>query len=286
MDVSSRAISTEHNLKITIVDLTQSLTKIVELHQTNPLATIVLGKITLANALLGLELKNNEITTSTISTNDGLIKTTIAEFQNDRVRSFISDSNFVVTGLKPEKKLDELLSQIVGKEGTLTVARSTVQGEPYVSRVSLTDGSIDRDYMEYLRISSQVNSFISTNVELDDDFKIKSAVGILIQLLPNYKEEDVDYLIKTIGNTAFINKILVKTTNYVSLIEEIATDAIVLESKELKFQCTCSREKTIVAVKLLGVDAVDDIIKKNETVEVICDFCKTKYEITPEELKD
>ncbi len=286
MDVSSRAISTQHNLKITIVDLTQSLTKIVELHQTNPLATIVLGKITLANALLGLELKNNEITTSTISTTDGLIKTIIAEFQNNRVRSFISNPDFVATNLKPEKKLDELLSQVVGKEGTLTVARSTVQGEPYVSRVSLTDGSIDRDYMEYLRISSQVNSFISTNVELDDDFKIKSAIGILIQLLPNYKEEDVDYLIKTIGNTAFINKILVKTTNYVSLIEEIAPDAIILESKELKFQCTCSREKTIVAVKLLGIDAVNDIIKKNETVEVICDFCKTKYEITPEELKD
>lgn len=286
MDVSSRAISTQHNLKITIVDLTQSLTQIVELHQTNPLATIVLGKITLANALLGLELKNNEITTSTISTTDGLIKTIIAEFQNNRVRSFISNPDFVATNLKPEKKLDELLSQVVGKEGTLTVARSTVQGEPYVSRVSLTDGSIDRDYMEYLRISSQVNSFISTNVELDDDFKIKSAIGILIQLLPNYKEEDVDYLIKTIGNTAFINKILVKTTNYVSLIEEIAPDAIILESKELKFQCTCSREKTIVAVKLLGIDAVNDIIKKNETVEVICDFCKTKYEITPEELKD
>ncbi|ATG97689.1 Hsp33 family molecular chaperone HslO [Mesoplasma lactucae] len=284
MDVSLRAISSKHNMKISIVDLTESIDKITKLQKTNPLATIALGKITIANALIGLELKNHEMTTSNFTTNDGLAKTIISEFQGDRVRSFISNPQFDVNEITQEKDMNKLLGQVVGIDGVLTVSQSTLKGEPYVSRVSLVDGSIDLDYMSYLKTSNQITSFIATNVVLDDNLGVKKAVGILIQLFPEHTQEDLDYLATTIGSTRFISEILFKTTNYTALAEDIAEDAIVLETKELKFECTCSREKTINAVRLLDKQTVEEIVEAGKPIEVTCDFCKTSYDIDPKEI--
>jgi molecular chaperone Hsp33 len=282
MDIFLRAISQEHNFKISIVDISESIQEIVEKQATNPLGSMAIAKITIANTLLGLELKNKELTTSTLQTENGLITKIIAEYHDGKIRSYIANPDFDISQLKPNQ---DPIKQAIGTKGTLTVAQSTMGAEPYVSQVGLTDGSIDFDYMMYLKKSAQITSYFNTTVKLDDNLKIAKAVGILIQLFPEHTDEDIDYLDQKIGGSNYLSEILLKSTNYTALVEEIASDVVVLETKEIIFKCSCSEEKSLNAIKMLGKEAIEEIIAENKPLEVICDFCKTKYILSIEQIK-
>lgn len=282
MDIRIRAISNQHNVKISIVDLSEAMQKITELQGTNPLASIVLSKVTIANCLLGLELKNGERMSSNIMTTDGMVKKIISEFQNDKVRSFIEVPDFDLTLIAQSQNP---FVATLGKNGTLTCYQDLQMKDPYVSRIDLIDGTVDGDYMEYLKTSNQIKSFIATKTVCDEKMQIKKAIGILVQLLPDHSEEDIDYLESKIGNTNFITDILMKSTNYEAVIKNIVDDAIVLDVKELKFECTCSHEKILDVIKILDQQELKKIIAEDKSIEVICEFCNKKYEITINEIK-
>jgi len=284
MNVSLRAISHEHNIKISIIDLTEALQEIAAKQGTNPLGTIALGKVTLANTLLAIELKNKETTTSNLQSNDGLAKRIIAEYQDGKVRSYIAVPNFDIATIDPEK---DPLTQVVGHDGALTVSQSNVYNlEPYISRVDLHDGSIDFDYMMYLKQSAQVTSYLKTVVQLNQKtLAVQKAVGILIQMFPEHTDEDIAYLDQKLGDTSYLEQILLNSTNYTALAEDIASDAVVLETREVIFKCSCSEAKSLDAIRLLGPQAISEIIAANEPIEVVCDFCKTRYLLSIDQIK-
>ncbi|ATZ19099.1 heat shock protein 33 [Williamsoniiplasma somnilux] len=276
MDIKIRATSQKHNVKIAIVDLSESMLEITNLQETNPIASIVLAKTTAANALLGVELKNGETMSSNIVTSDGLVKKIITEYQNNKVRSYIQNPNFDANLLVG---VSNPLVAALGQIGTLVTCVNLNLKEPYISKVDLIDGTIDGDYMNYLRVSNQINSFITTKVKLDSKMKIEKVVGILVQLFPNHTNEDINYLETKIGNSQYIADILLNSTNYESVIKEIVEDAIILENKELKFECTCSKEKTFNSIKILGNEELKKIIAEQKNLEVVCEFCNKKYQI-------
>ncbi|WP_026389424.1 Hsp33 family molecular chaperone HslO [[Acholeplasma] multilocale] len=284
MDMRIRGMSSKHNAKISIVDISESMRTITELQNSNPLAAIALSKFTAANALIGMELKNGERMTANITTTDGAIGKMITEFQNNKVRSYAQRNNFDPTGLF--EGVENPIIKTVGTQGQLLVSQDLNMKDPYVSSTDLVDGSIDLDFMNYFKSSNQVQSFITTKAVLDKDMKVKKVVGILVQLLPTHTDEDIDYLETKIGNSAYVGDILIESTNYEALINEIIDDAVILEQFELKFECTCSEEKTLNSIKMLGQDEIKSIIEEGNNVEVVCEFCNTKFDIGIEKLKD
>ncbi|WP_027063514.1 Hsp33 family molecular chaperone HslO [Mesoplasma seiffertii] len=283
MDMRIRGISSKHNAKISIVDLTESMQKIVNLQESNPLVMIALSKFTTANALLAMELKNGERMTANITTKDGAIGKMITEFQNDKVRSYAQRNNF---NCEEILKMSNPVIGAVGSEGNLLISQDLNMRDPYVSNTDLVDGSIDLDFMNYLRTSNQVQSFITTKVALNEDLTIKKVVGILVQLLPTHTEADIDYLEQKIGNSNYVGEILLKSTNYEALIKEIIEDAIILEQRELIFECTCSKEKVMRSIKMLGQAEIKSIIEEKKQVETICEFCNKKYLISSTEISE
>jgi len=45
----------------------------------------------------------------------------------------------------------------------------------------------------------------------------------------------------------------------------------------LRFDCDCSFERALGALKFLGVDELKDIIEKDKQAEAICEFCQEVY---------
>ena len=76
----------------------------------------------------------------------------------------------------------------------------------------------------------------------------------------------------------------------ITLIEEIFPDLdqssedILSTSQEVHFKCRCSRERSLSALKILGKDELNEMIKDDGKAELICQFCKKVYLITKEEL--
>ncbi|WP_338969840.1 Hsp33 family molecular chaperone HslO [Spiroplasma endosymbiont of Labia minor] len=282
MDLEIRAISEKHNIKMSIIDITESFQKIVDLQQTNPLASLAAGRVTIANALIGLSQKNNEKITSVIN-GAGYIGTIISEYQNNAVRTYVQIPDFDITGITQGEISP--LAQVVGKNGFLQVTRDSGMKEPYTSRVQLVNGEINIDYMYYLNQSEQIHSIIASDVKIDNNGKIKKAVGLIVQLLPEYTDEDINFLEEKLGSLDYTTKVLSKTTNYHEFLKDIAFDVKILSNNTLKFECTCSVEKVLASVKLLGKDELEKIIEQAEDVEVVCDFCKKKYVVSVNEVK-
>ncbi|AGR40711.1 Hsp33 family molecular chaperone HslO [Spiroplasma taiwanense] len=284
MDMEIRATSNKNNVKISIVDITEELDKIVKLQKTNPLASFALGRTIINTALISLSVKDGSKVTTNIN-GMGLGGSIIAEFQNNSIKGYIEKPNFEINKILNDKESESALSQVVGTQGFLQISRDNGKKQPYTSRVELISGEINLDFMYYLQQSDQINSLISSNIDFEEDGSIKKACGVIIQLLPGFTEENIDFIEEKIGSVEHLIKTLMESTNYEALIKEICEDAQVVGINQLFFKCTCSEEKVLNTLKLLEKEEINKAINDGEEIEVVCDFCKNIFIIIPEQLK-
>ncbi|AAT75374.1 putative hsp33 redox-regulated chaperone [Mesoplasma florum L1] len=285
MDLQVRAISHKHNAKIAIVDISESMREICDLQKTNPFISIALSKFTLGNTLISLDNKELAKINSNYVSKNGAVKKMIAEFQNNKVRAYAQVKDFDIEEYIPRLSNNPVYAT-VGTEGQLLNSRDMGLKEPYISTINTDSPNMDHIWMDFLRDSNQVGSLLTSEVKLDDELKIKKVVGILIQLLPEHTQEDIDLLDSKLGNTKFICEVLMKSTNYNQVIKEIFEDAVILESKQIIFECTCNDNKILDSVKLLGQNEIQQLIENKEDVQVICDFCNKEYIVNNQNLKN
>jgi molecular chaperone Hsp33 len=285
MNLEVRAISEKHNVKIAIVDLTDGFKEIVKLQKTNPLATVALGRVVANTTLLSLSIKDGDRLNVNIN-GMGYAGKIIAEFEENKFRGYVQFPNFDASQIDTEKGALSPLTQTVGTNGFMQVARYTSGNEPYVSRVELVTGEINVDFISYVQQSDQINTLLTSTVDIDENGNVNKLVGMLIQLLPNSREEDIDFIEEKIGSLDHLNKTLIGTTNYEALIKDICDDAKILGSSDnLEFACSCSNEKVIDSIRMLPKEEIDKIIEIGDAVEVTCDFCKKEYAVDVEEIK-
>ncbi|ASZ08778.1 molecular chaperone Hsp33 [Mesoplasma chauliocola] len=285
MDLQIRAISHKHNAKIAIVDISESMREICDLQGTNPFISVALSKFVIGNTLISLDNKEMAKINTNYITSNGAAKKMIAEFQNNKIRAYAQVKDFEIENYIPKISNNPIYAT-VGTQGQLLNSRDMGLKEPYISTINTDSPNMDHIWMDFLRDSNQIGSLLTSDVMLDDDLKIKKVVGILIQLLPEHTQEDVELLENKLGNTSYLCEILMKSTNYYQVIKEILDDAEILESKELIFECTCTDEKIINSIKLLGNSEIEKIIKNNEDVHVVCDFCNKNYTVENSKIKE
>ena len=58
-----------------------------------------------------------------------------------------------------------------------------------------------------------------------------------------------------------------------------------LETREIKWQCDCSRERIEAALATIGRKDLREIIEEDGQAELQCHFCLKKYNFNREELQ-
>jgi molecular chaperone Hsp33 len=61
-------------------------------------------------------------------------------------------------------------------------------------------------------------------------------------------------------------------------------DLMVLEEKEPRFYCQCSRERALQIISALGREEVEDMLEKDNGAELTCHFCNEAYQLSAEDL--
>lgn len=54
-------------------------------------------------------------------------------------------------------------------------------------------------------------------------------------------------------------------------------DIVLFDPQEIKFACTCSRERVTNVIRSLGKEEADGIIADEGAIRITCDFCNTVY---------
>ena len=60
----------------------------------------------------------------------------------------------------------------------------------------------------------------------------------------------------------------------------------VLETKSIRYRCSCSRERYRSAIKSVGIRELRDMRDSGREAEVICRFCGERYVFPPAELAE
>jgi molecular chaperone Hsp33 len=243
---------------------------------------------------------------------DGPVGNIIAQADpQGNVRGYVSNPEADATVMNASGKLD--VRSIVGT-GTLYVTRDAgfeigLMKEPYRGMVPIVSGEIGEDLAYYLAKSEQINSAVSlgvlVNVEADkedrliseseptetsefslDRLRVAAAGGFIVQMMPSAEESLVLRLERAISDAPSSTEMVRAGLSPTEMLRRVLgdLDLLVLEEREPRFFCQCSRERALLIISALGREEVEDMIEKDNGAELICHFCNEAYQITEEEL--
>jgi molecular chaperone Hsp33 len=252
------------------------------LHGTHPTASAALGRALTGGALMGALLKNDQRVGLKIE-GGGPLKKIIVEADNfGTVRGFVGVPE---VDLPPKNgKID--VAGAIGHAGFLTVIKDLGLKKPYEGIVQLRTSEIAEDIAFYFAESEQIPSAVSLGVYVAPDAAVSAAGGFLIQALPPSDDNVIDTLIGQIGSIPPVSEFYREGKTPEDLLTMIFNEIPfhVIEKRDLSYECTCSRAKIEKVVRSLGRDEIEAIIREQGEAEIVCEFCRTTYQLNGEEL--
>lgn len=255
-----------------------------KIHDLSPTASAALGRLLTITAIMGRELKAEEATVTNQIKGDGPIGmlTAVADSKGN-VKGYVGN-NLVDVPLKENGKLD--VGTAVGKNGMLYIIKDLTIGKPYVGMTPIVSGEIAEDFTNYFATSEQTPSVVALGVLVDKD-GIRSAGGYKLSLMPDATDEEISIIEENIKNIDPISKMLDenKTLEEIAKIVTGDENIEILETINPEYKCNCSREKCEKGLIAIGKQELNNIIKEEEKIEIVCNFCNTKQIFTREELQ-
>ncbi len=284
MDRIIRATAADGFVKMAVVDARELVERARQIHHTAPTATAALGRTLCAASILGNMLKEEDASLTIRVQGGGPAGQIIAVSDHEGNVRGLMENPGVDLPLRADGKLD--VGGAVGTDGMLTVSRDLGLREPYVGSVALVSGEIAEDVTAYLLESEQVPSACALGVLVDTDTSVKAAGGFIVQLMPGADEA----LIGTLEENIFLMDQLT------TVLDEDGAEALfaqvlkglpyhITETTPVSYRCACSRERFARALTTIDRADLVDMVEAKEDVEIVCDFCGTKYVFTHDDLR-
>lgn len=254
-------------------------------HNTSPVATAALGRLLTAGAMMGSMMKGtDDLLTLQIKSDGPIGGITVTADSQANVKGYVYHPE-VMLPPSPIGKLD------VGgalRPGILSVIKDMGLKEPYVGQTELVSGEIAEDITYYYALSEQVPSSVALGVLMNKENTVRQAGGFIIQLMPFAEEEVIQKLEEKIASLPSITSLLEAESTPENVLTAILGDMelSILDTMETNFYCNCSKERVEKAIVSIGKKEIQEMIDENETIEVSCHFCNTKYNFTVDDLKE
>ncbi len=272
----------EGQARAILIESTAMVQRAKEIHGLSKIATAALGRTLTATAMLGSMLKGEDESVTATIKGGGPIGTVLA-VSNEKcdVKGYVTNPEVDLP--RTGKKLP--VGAAVGKEGRLTVIKDMHLREPYVGQVNLVSGEIAEDFAMYFTASEQTPSLVSLGVLVSDE-KAEAAGGLIVQLLPGASEAAIQSIENSAGMFMDISGTM-KQYHLDGAVEQllIHLQPEILERRETRYACDCSRARVEKALIALGKRELRDMIDEQHGALVNCHFCRKAYGFTEEELE-
>ena len=281
-----RFVSNDFTLRIAAVDSTEVVAEMQKLQQTYPLPTVAVGRAMTGALLMASHLKEKQ-QVGLYFKGDGPLTAVYAEANFEgQVRGYSPVPIYEPPNYDHGLSLKEYMGR-----GLLTVTRHLpFQREPHHGTVEMVSGEIGDDIAHYLNQSHQIRSLVSLGVYLDSFGKVRAAGGVILEVMPGVDEAIIDTIQKNAENfKENISKMLLNGAQAIDLVKpymEGIPFSEIEHGHEVQYFCPCTKERVVRALETLGVAELDDMVKKNEAAEVVCQMCGRPYEVPVNELEE
>ena len=290
-----RATAANGGIRLVAVLTTDASMEAKERHGLSYLTTSILGRAFSASLLLASSMKVMHGRVTLRVRSDGPLKGLLVDAGRDgKVRGYVGNPNLELDLVKTKSNQYSFdFTKALGT-GYLNVIRDNGFGEPFTSTVELVNGNIAEDLASYLYHSEQTPSAVFIGEKIQNK-NIISSGGLLAQVLP--KKETDPLLVSLLEErckeiNSFREDLFKSKDNLLSLIKNIFPDiddksiSEKARTQKVRFECRCSRQRSLNAMKMLDKKELEDILNKEGKAELVCEFRKNKYLINSEEIKE
>lgn len=246
-------------------------------HNPSLLSATILGRTLVGAALMGAMLKNEEEKLTLAIRGEGIAKEVLAVANGKgKIKGYIANPDIDLPN-KADGSMD--LEGAIGI-GNLTVIKDVGLKEPYTGSISLVSGEIAEDLAAYFYISEQKNTMVA----------LSESAGVIIQMLPEASEEATQAIENLSRNLKPLKELMRESID----VSEFAANVfkgidqefkpIVLEEKECKWECDCSKSRFEKALVATGKKTLEELAGSKDDIETVCHFCGKKYYFTPEDI--
>ncbi len=261
---------------------TEICQKAQNIHHLWPTSCAALGRCLTIAAIMSSTYKSQEHLTIKVC-GDGPIGQITIEATDGIVRGFVHNPGVYLS--YNNGKLN--VADAVGRNGYIEVIKDLSMRQPFSSTVELISGEIAEDFTYYFAKSEQIPSAVGLGVLFDTESKVKAAGGFLVQIMPGCKEETITKLENKLAKMPSCSSLIEKGCSALEIINEITNgDYEILEKKELKYECPCSKERFRRGLVSLGKEEIKDILSVDKKASIQCNFCKKNYEFNEQDLQN
>lgn len=257
-----------------------------EKHKLSYVATAALGRAMTSGLLLASSMKREGSRVNIRFKGNGPIGGLLVDAGLDgTVRGYVDNPGVEL----PPNSLGKLdVGGAVGKKGYLYVVRDVGYGYPYSSTTELISGEVGEDIAHYLVTSEQTPSALMVGVYVDSQ-GVSAAGGILLQILPKAATDEalIETLESRITKLKSFTTLLRESYTLPDIFRQLLSDlglTIFPERQILRFNCNCSFERVMGALKMLGEAELQDMIETDQGAEATCHFCGEIYQANAEQL--
>jgi molecular chaperone Hsp33 len=283
-----RATAADGGIRAVGVITTRAVEEARQRHKLSYVATAALGRTMSSGLLLASSMKKEGSRVNITIKGNGPLGTVMVDAGLDgTVRGYVQNP---MVELPPNAigKLD--VGGAVGKDGYLYVVRDVGYGYNYSSTVELVSGEVGDDIANYLMTSEQTASALLVGVFVNKE-GVTASGGILLQVLPKATEDNtlVTTLESRVNQLTGFTPLLRQGKTLFHIFTDLLGDFglnIFPEVQMVRFDCSCSFDRVLGALKMLGIDELEDMIIKDGGAEATCHFCGEIYQANADHLSE
>lgn len=262
MDHLHRFLFEELNIRGELVTLTDSYQQVLTNYSYPTITQQLLGQMMAATALLSSTLKL-EGHLSLQAKGDGELSLLMAECTHQQDLRAIARGATYPTATS--------LRALLGN-GHFCVTLTPDKGQRYQGIVPLDGDTVASCLEHYFEASEQLPTrlIIASNSQ--------RASGLLLQVMPGHDlTEDgwsrVTQLAQTLTNDELLS------LDHSTLLTRLFHEELIrlYDPSSLRFNCSCSRERTAQALMAIGRAEAEDIIREQGQIDMNCQFCRQHY---------
>jgi len=281
-DTLVRGVARESRVRVFACDTTVLTNYAQSKHSLWPVASAALGRTMSVGCIMGSMLKTEKEKITIQINGGGPIGTVMVDaYADGKVRGFVANPE-VHYIYNDTGKL--AVGVAVGHQGYLKVIKDMGLKQPWIGQVELQTGEIGEDFSYYFTVSEQIPSAVSVGVLVNPENEVIASGGLVIQVLPEALDEDISYIEEKLKKFPPISTLISEGKTPQDMISMIFDDFKLLEERELRFECNCSRDKCLTVLDTIILSDLKDMIDEDHKCDMFCEFCSTNYHFDEKDL--
>lgn len=281
-DYLVRGMSTDGAFRVACVSTSHLSNTIGTLQQTDPTASVALGRLISAAGLMVSQLKDGQRLALSIEGNGPLKKLHAEATASGQICASIKQPR---SGIPPRNNRFDVAAAI-GRAGFLRIIKDLGLKEPYTGMVQLCTSEIGDDLAQYFVESEQTPTCVGLGVLLDKNADIQVSGGFMLQAMPDSDPEAIAVVEERIQNLPTISTMLAAGTTPEEILQQIlpAQQLHLYPPTQLVFKCHCSKAGVIRMLAAMDEDSLQQMEQENRDIEVCCEYCRIRYTFSPAEI--